>query len=91
MAKAMVSEERPVNLSPRVRGKPVNTVSPLAHGEPIPACAGETFTHSDILLPGRTYPRVCGGNEAERGLPATGTNLSPRVRGKRYGRPGAAG
>ena len=52
----------PCGLSPRVRGKPLDSGSAGGAGRSIPACAGETAHRG---LGGRqceVYPRVCGGN-----------------------------
>ena len=70
-------------LSPRVRGNPgPRRGSSRGHGS-IPACAGEPWGSSAVVLQARVYPRVCGGT----GVPApaidNAAGLSPRVRGNR--------
>ena len=69
-------------LSPRVRGKQLQRLRIGNQRWSIPACAGETRPPS---IPGRrspVYPRVCGGNEAEKEAKYRASGLSPRVRGK---------
>ena len=68
--------------SPRVRGKPGESISAIARIRLIPACAGKTscFVARERWL--GAHPRVCGENcryNSHR-LPTPGS--SPRVRGK---------
>ncbi len=69
-------------LSPLVRGKQNGTISDRHSGGSIPACAGETTPVSDAAGRSGVYPRLCGGNEADRLLETSATGLSPLVRGK---------
>ena len=61
-------------------------IVPSSIGRSIPACAGEPLSLASSALPGRVYPRVCGGTlweyEGARGQ----IGLSPRVRGNRVQR-----
>ena len=49
----------------------------------IPACAGEPPTEAVRTVPGKVYPRVCGGTPGARARGWASTGLSPRVRGNR--------
>ena len=68
-------------LSPRVRGNLPAQQVPHQGARSIPACAGEPLYSGDGWLPGRVYPRVCGGTNADGSVRAVHTGLSPRVRG----------
>ena len=48
-------------LSPRVRGNPRRNWKSTSHKGSIPACAGEPAGQPSRRIPGRVYPRVCGG------------------------------
>ena len=54
----------PPGLSPRVRGNPGWTASPLHCEGSIPACAGEPKSYIPTLKAVTVYPRVCGGTLA---------------------------
>ncbi len=70
-------------LSPRVRGnRPPNEHTNIGGGS-IPACAGEPRRPGRRAGARRVYPRVCGGTTASASRSASGTGLSPRVRGNR--------
>ena len=69
-------------LSPRVRGKPMLSRTPVDCVWSIPACAGEACPAPTAHRSGRVYPRVCGGSAHRRFLETGHTGLSPRVRGK---------
>ena len=73
--------------SPRVRGKHDPEREGHERRRSIPACAGETNGEDELSIGYEVHPRVCGGNWscAARFGPPTGP--SPRVRGKRRGRP----
>ena len=68
-------------LSPRVRGNPGRSTACDLTAGTIPACAGEPLTFARPLLPGRDYPRVCGGTAYLCSAIASRQGLSPRVRG----------
>ena len=71
-----------MGLSPRVRGKPPQSLSSSAAFRSIPACAGEARQRA-FRFPRRwVYPRVCGGSAAPLSWLSVGWGLSPRVRGK---------
>ena len=59
----------------------VNSV-PLTRLRSIPACAGETFRLSLVVIRIEVYPRVCGGNARPKSNVPSSVGLSPRVRGK---------
>ena len=67
--------------SPRVRGTEIVLCSPLVQRRFIPACAGNSLPHADVLLRRPVHPRVCG--EQTRPLLDVFQPLgsSPRVRG----------
>ena len=72
---------RPIRLSPRVRGNPLDRSGVRQVVASIPACAGEPELRDFGLHSCRVYPRVCGGTSlAERNVNAL-ARLSPRVRG----------
>ena len=86
-----VRVKRPLGLSPRVRGNPIDLGVRLRPDGSIPACAGEPgLTLGGGNLRG-VYPRVCGGTVKERRVKVERNGLSPRVRGNRGLRPGGAG
>ena len=68
--------------SPRVRGKQTPDRRRLDAGRLIPARAGKTRARARTCGGGGAHPRVCGENQAVRGLHAEGMGSSPRVRGK---------
>ena len=72
-------------LSPRVRGNRLSGRSPQALGRSIPACAGEPGGNEMGDVQKRVYPRVCGGTASISSNWSSGTGLSPRVRGNRFG------
>ena len=47
----------------------------------IPACAGEPFRPPASPIPGKVYPRVCGGTQVAIDILPGTPGLSPRVRG----------
>ena len=75
--------------SPRVRGKRDNPRSRSSLRRLIPACAGKTGHRYRIGRYDTAHPRVCGENRHRliSAIPRRGS--SPRVRGKRTGRPRA--
>ena len=74
----------PQGLSPRVRGKLLNPVSPLSLERSIPACAGEALVMLMLFSAVEVYPRVCGGSSFTTLAVICPAGLSPRVRGKRW-------
>ena len=68
-------------LSPRVRGNQGAARGGGAGQGSIPASAGEPRSWSSARLPGRVYPRECGGTRAWPQPTAAPWGLSPRVRG----------
>ena len=68
-------------LSPRVRGNRLRLPSFWLPYRSIPACAGEPYGDTDVLLHDEVYPRVCGGTICIGGMRTRGDGLSPRVRG----------
>ena len=74
-------------LSPRVRGKPDRQHGRAVGIRSIPACAGEAGTWRLPGIPGRVYPRVCGGSRSHQHGRGHSAGLSPRVRGKLGGLP----
>ena len=73
-------------LSPRGRGKPLLYTGINVSAGSIPAWAGETVHLAILRLYLRVYPRVGGGNEYVRHCAAIRYGLSPRGRGKLYGK-----
>ena len=73
--------------SPRVRGKRrTHSGSGTCTGL-IPACAGKTCDINCPTSQNRAHPRVCGENIPRRTSFLGTSGSSPRVRGKRFGRP----
>ena len=70
-------------LSPRVRGNRPSRWGWRRPARSIPACAGEPTAPAASSTNTRVYPRVCGGTQGKFSGAATGTGLSPRVRGNR--------
>ena len=68
-------------LSPRVRGNLCRCRRVGCLRRSIPACAGEPARRSIRCLPGKVYPRVCGGTHPSLFDLLTDPGLSPRVRG----------
>ena len=68
-------------LSPRVRGNRSPNHWSFCWFGSIPACAGEPYADDGLLLPGRVYPRVCGGTSGRGCVRPERSGLSPRVRG----------
>ena len=75
-----------LGLSPRVRGKPGADFGGAVHPRSIPACAGEAWRRFWRCCTSPVYPRVCGGSLAQILAVLYIPGLSPRVRGKQYGR-----
>ena len=70
--------------SPRVRGKPLDSMSPRRRTRLIPARAGKTHRSNGGSLRPRAHPRACGENlDASPGITLI-QGSSPRVRGKRW-------
>ena len=69
-------------LSPRGRGKQVNTLPAVARLRSIPAWAGETEGVKAGVDKFQVYPRVGGGNIRKPDTPLATMGLSPRGRGK---------
>ena len=78
-------------LSPRVRGKLLDTLWLTPMWGSIPACAGETWHDRNLNAARKVYPRVCGGNPQSAQVLLDGKGLSPRVRGKRQPNPAGPG
>ena len=72
-----------MGLSPRVRGNRDHPEPHRVSARSIPACAGEPIEPVRIRIPGKVYPRVCGGTVAVGTGAGTNYGLSPRVRGNR--------
>ena len=70
-------------LSPQVRGNLVRRARGCGASRSIPAGAGEPACGVPSPLVGRVYPRRCGGTPAPLSIPASGSGLSPQVRGNR--------
>ena len=68
-------------LSPRVRGNPKGVPDEQAEKGSIPARAGEPSPAVTRELPGRVYPRACGGTQNRANMLIAAGGLSPRVRG----------
>ena len=71
----------PGGLSPRARGNPVGTDTPVFWDGTIPACAGEPPRVPCNAWKDRDYPRVRGGTDALAIVPDAVLGLSPRARG----------
>ncbi len=71
-----------VGLSPHARGKHSLRFMMYLFSGPIPACAGETTRCSRRLPMAWAYPRMRGGNVAERHEKRRSWGLSPHARGK---------
>ena len=69
--------------SPRVRGKPTNTMAATIARGSIPARAGEARCRRCRPWPGGVHPRACGGSLGYKWSKAKDRGPSPRVRGKR--------
>ena len=72
-------------LSPRGRGKPLGVSVNKHNAGSIPAWAGETEFGYESWVNNRVYPRVGGGNDAQRQEQSQQVGLSPRGRGKPIG------
>ena len=70
--------------SPRVRGKRVDLLPPLAGVRLIPARAGKTAAARCTRACARAHPRACGENLAGQIFYHVDKGSSPRVRGKRF-------
>ena len=70
--------------SPRVRGKPVETVDDFTGHRIIPASAGQTSKSPDLLKRSADHPRECGANILSAVMASAAIGSSPRVRGKRH-------
>ena len=68
-------------LSPRVRGNRDGARRRPRERGSIPACAGEPRLGGGLVKELEVYPRVCGGTGPMWRPAASGTGLSPRVRG----------
>ena len=75
---------KPLGLSPRVRGNPVNRDFAAARQRSIPACAGEPLLGFFVAVLKTVYPRVCGGTRTRADTLLADGGLSPRVRGNRW-------
>ena len=75
--------------SPRVRGKRPSHVRKGFRKRIIPARAGQTCSGSGSRRAGTDHPRACGANPRALQSVRAATGSSPRVRGKRGGRPHA--
>ena len=82
-----IKSTRAKGSSPRMRGKlGLKTVMLLEPGL-IPAYAGKTLSPPEIFSRPPAHPRVCGENGCSRLWRRGGLGSSPRMRGKRGGRP----
>ena len=68
--------------SPRVRGKPTETLTSLPATGLIPARAGKTHWIHQTAICGAAHPRACGENLLPRLAVVGHVGSSPRVRGK---------
>ena len=68
--------------SPRVRGKPLDSMSPRRRTRLIPARAGKTHRSNGGSLRPRAHPRACGENRLDARDEEPSEGSSPRVRGK---------
>ena len=73
--------------SPRVRGKPRIRMNEMMPTRLIPACAGKTRARVIAVSLAWAHPRVCGENCFHAPPAGRASGSSPRVRGKRFGRP----
>jgi len=73
--------QKPLGLSPRVRGHHVVHLLGHVPKGSIPACAGASPHHVYLDGATRVYPRVCGGIVSCALLTVSSSGLSPRVRG----------
>ena len=76
--------------SPRVRGTPVLLGLVPRLDRFIPACAGNTRMRSYSFSHSAVHPRVCGEHNSDGRNPSIPAGSSPRVRGTRSHRGGAA-
>ena len=76
-----VPNDRPIGLSPRVRGNLLGQRPCAPAPGSIPACAGEPVRCLAFRSQCRVYPRVCGGTVVLKVALWSGEGLSPRVRG----------
>ena len=71
-------------LSPRLRGNPKSTRTPLIRAGSIPAPAGEPPV-VDVQSPAvGVYPRACGGTDMRSDTEVYQAGLSPRLRGNHH-------
>ena len=68
---------------PRVREKPVTSLSKALGGRITPACAGKTYHRNGNSYVRWDHPRVCGKNTATRQSVGRTSGSPPRVREKR--------
>ena len=71
--------------SPRARGRPGQTISPLQERGSIPACAGEALRHGRVCQRDQVDPRVRGGGPASETVAGVVEGRSPRARGRQDG------
>ena len=76
------SADETTGSSPRVRGKPVESLHKSLHRGLIPACAGKTIRACWEPLQDWAHPRVCGENPSAAFSKRSFSGSSPRVRGK---------
>ena len=82
--------QRDSGLSPRRRGNPLRPAGLVYHVGSIPAQAGEPTWRRSWRLSTRVYPRAGGGTQFVGPGGVDGDGLSPRRRGNRVVRQGAA-
>ena len=73
--------------SPRMRGKLAQLPCGRFDLRIIPAHAGQTHANSRRTRPHSDHPRACGANHVQTGHAGDHRGSSPRMRGKRRGRP----
>ena len=71
--------------SPLTRGKRGDLVEHLFHDRLIPAHAGKTSPHQEVMLVGAAHPRSRGENRAAVVSVVIRTGSSPLTRGKQFG------
>ena len=77
-------QEGKEGLSPRVRGNHATPDKGQRSEGSIPASAGEPGKLAKVCATSAVYPRECGGTVMTRGVNATVSGLSPRVRGNPF-------
>ena len=68
--------------SPRMRGKPLQLITPRLYQRNIPAYAGKTDADGPVPTQPEEHPRVCGENPPAPFCKPCKPGTSPRMRGK---------